>query len=446
MLVVISDLHFQDTKNDAIYDESKPFIPADRNVPTDAFKKVFDDIMITAKDNDAKELIIVLAGDIFDLNRSQKWFEGDVRPYGDSKDRGWKPLIQHILKDIIESNDDTFKLFKKTALQTLENGGQIVFEYLPGNHDRLINLDGDLRKSVRTELLGRLDQSDAEFDHVYRSNKYGVLIRHGHEYDQYNFAGNIPQEGEFKVDPADYARAPLGDYVTIDIAVGLAYEYRKLNEKEIKSGEHPFQSIYSKLLEFDDLRPQSDLIDFLQAKTTAGVDVWKQITPAADTVVKRALESKFLRTKLGMLGKVIPLVKWILLRLPTKLLPTKFIIKHISTMHSDGPEPWQYVLREKELGGDTRRYVAAGHTHSPTVEFLRHHDADGKEFFFFDTGTWRQQIRKCRDCQDSATFARAKALTYVAFYSSDEDRKNMTGNKGYSFDYWSGFTKKEGTI
>lgn len=436
MLVVISDLHFQDTINDTITDKSNNPITVDRNVSPDAFKEFFEEILTMADSNEAVELIIILAGDIFDLNRSQKWLEGDVRPYGEHTPDEWYPVVDAILKDIIKSNEKTFSIFKEMARKRLVNGSQIIFEYLPGNHDRLINLHPELRKRAKAELLGQSNPNDAEFGHVYRSNEYGVLIRHGHEYDRSNFAGNIPEKGVFNVDPAGYAQAPLGDYATIDIAAGLAFEYRRLHEDDIKSGNQVHRFIYFKLLEFDDLRPQSDMVDFLQVKTPDDIDVWKYLTPIADNVVKKALNSKFLRSKLGTWGKILPLAKW----LPTKLLPTKSIITLISSMHSDGPQPWQYAQREEPLNTSAGRYVVAGHTHSPCVEFLKHRDNDGNEVFFFDTGTWRQQIRKCKA---DSTFASAKALTYVIFYSSREDLHHTKGAKGYSFDYWSGFTKKE---
>lgn len=84
-------------------------------------------------------------------------------------------------------------------------------------------------------------------------------------------------------------------------------------------------------------------------------------------------------------------------------------------MHSDGPQPWQYAQQEETLSATVGRYVVAGHAHSPRVEFLKRRDNDGKELFFFDTRTRRQQIRKCKG---DTTFARAKALIYVIFYSS----------------------------
>jgi UDP-2,3-diacylglucosamine pyrophosphatase LpxH len=436
LLFLISDLHFQDTINDTITDKNNNPVTVDRNVSSDAFKEVFQDILTTADSNEAEELIIILAGDIFDLNRSQKWLESEIRPYGEHSSNEWYPIADAILQAIIKSNEKTFNIFKTMAGKKLKNGSQIILAYLPGNHDRLINLHPELRIKAKAVLSSQSNPDDADFDHVYSSTKYGVLIRHGHEYDRSNFAGAIPEKGIFGVEPADYARAPLGDYATIDIAAGLAFEYRKLHGDDIKSGNQVHRAIYCKLLEFDDLRPQSDIIDFLQAATGDDIDVWKYLTPAADSVVTKALNSKFLRSKLGAWGKILPLAKC----LPIKLLPAKFIIKLISSVHSKGPKPWQYAEREDILSTSAGRYVVAGHTHSPCVEFLKRRNNDGKELFFFDTGTWRQQIRKC---QDGTTFDRAKALTYVIFYSSQEDKHHTTGKKGYSFDYWSGFTKKE---
>jgi len=109
-------------------------------------------------------------------------------------------------------------------------------------------------------------------------------------------------------------------------------------------------------------------------------------------------------------------------------------------MKSKGSDLLQQLEREAVLQKPKYRYVVSGHTHNPDMEFLSHRQQDGKELFFFDTGTWRQQIRKCLD---NETFARAKALTYVVFYRSDEDPPRGGRGKEYSFDYWSGYTKKE---
>ena len=112
MLAVISDIHFQDTLNDAILNDENKMINSDRNVSIDAFKETFDKIISLAKDNKANELLILLAGDIFDMHRSQKWCETEVRPYGKYTVAQWGPIAENILEDIINCNINTFTYFK----------------------------------------------------------------------------------------------------------------------------------------------------------------------------------------------------------------------------------------------------------------------------------------------------------------------------------------------
>jgi UDP-2,3-diacylglucosamine pyrophosphatase LpxH len=441
MLIIISDLHFQDTCNDTIFDDQQIPITVERNVSADAFKLVFDDILATAKCNKAKELIIVLAGDIVDLNRSQKWFDRkpsqkeDVRPYGDHSPEVWYPIVDEILRGIIESNAQTFqefREFKKRVKKELEF--DIVYKYLPGNHDRLVNLHQGIRAEIGSQLLGENKTEYPKFDHIYDgSESYGVFVRHGHEYDDSNFTGKIPPTGIINVNLADYDLAPLGDYTTIDIAVGLAVEYRLLYQSKILAGDLVYSDIYCKLLEFDDVRSDAGIMDFLKIETNPQIDVWKYISPAADVIIRRALKSSFLKSKVGFIGKIFPLLNL----LPTKLIPTKAILNFASNLSSSRQKPWEYAQRENILNVTEGRYIVTGHTHDPRVEFLRYR-SDGKELFYFNTGTWRQQIRKC---QDGKTFGSAKALTYVIFYSNNEDPNGSA--KGYSFDYWSGYTKKE---
>lgn len=434
MLVVISDLHFQDTINDNIKDDNgNILVSIDRNVSTEAFSQTFEEIVTLANNNNAKELIIVLAGDIFDLNRSQIWFQeknDTIRPYGEDTPSSWGSIAGKILNDIITSNQNTFDIFKKQTEITLTNSKKVSFSYIPGNHDRIINLYPPLRKKVR-DLLGLGGNSDP-FYHVIAAADYGVHIRHGHEYDSFNFAGKIPEKGPFAVDIKDYDSPPLGDYVTIDFAARLAFEYRTRYEQDIKAGPDAdlHRLIYRKLLEFDDLRPQSEMTSFIGAEIADSNTVQKFLTPVLKEICQRALENKFVRARIGALE--ISLAK-ILKFISTQLLVNLLIKKPA------GAEPWQQAKREPVLQDPKYRYVVAGHTHNPDVEFLSCRQ-DGKELFFFDTGTWRQQIRKC--C-DKDTFARAKALTYVAFYRPDEDPPRGGGNKEYSFDYWSGYTKKE---
>jgi len=73
MLVTISDIHFVDGT------------AGEHNLPFSAFESVFlSDIISLAEEKEAKEIIILLLGDVVDLIRSTKWFDLDrkSRPWG----------------------------------------------------------------------------------------------------------------------------------------------------------------------------------------------------------------------------------------------------------------------------------------------------------------------------------------------------------------------------
>ena len=77
MLTVLSDLHFQ---------EDPHF--KDRNLEPRAFRILFEQLSRVARAKDAKELIVVLNGDIFDHMRNPRWLDPDdegfeVRPYAE---------------------------------------------------------------------------------------------------------------------------------------------------------------------------------------------------------------------------------------------------------------------------------------------------------------------------------------------------------------------------
>ncbi len=439
MIVVMSDLHFQDTRNDVFQDSNKKSVPVERNISPDAFEQTFEEILTTADLNDAKEIIVVLAGDIFDINRSQKWLEQEIRPYGEHSVKQWGPIAEGIMDTIIESNGASLKIFRNFLRHRWKKKGALRLVYIPGNHDRLVNLYAPLRRKVRA-CLGYTKPNDAVFDNFFLSKKYGVIIRHGHEYDSTNFGRKLSRRHGFSLNPEDYSLPSLGDYATIDIGAGFPFEFKRRYDAEMRFGPNAdvFQLLYCKLLEFDDLRPQSDIIDFILKDTPQSMNAWEFVLPVADAIITKAIGSRFLRSKLGAWGKLLPLLNLF----PLSWIPTKFLIRRIGSSDAHGNEPWRYALREQALRSTEGRYVVAGHTHNPSVEYLKQRTEDGKELFFFDTGTWRQQIRKCRD---NKTFARSKALTYIVFYSSQEDCHRVYGHKQYSFDYWSGFTKKEKT-
>ena len=124
MLVFVSDLHFVDET------------AGKHNVPATAFELVLKNLASHAEKAKSKEVKLVLLGDIFDLLRTEKWFEVPVneRPWGDKRGEMEKKAME-IFDDIAKKNKDTFELFRAMKDRFKSMDTDII--YIPGNHDRL---------------------------------------------------------------------------------------------------------------------------------------------------------------------------------------------------------------------------------------------------------------------------------------------------------------------
>ena len=134
MLVFISDLHFVDGS------------AGEHNLSHRAFEYFFEDVAaIAAKpSNDIKEIKIVLLGDIFDLLRTEGWFDYPVeeRPWG-TKESAIEVHALTLFDAITDhpENRQSFKIIRQGVADLkgkcgLDAGARLF--YLPGNHDRLV--------------------------------------------------------------------------------------------------------------------------------------------------------------------------------------------------------------------------------------------------------------------------------------------------------------------
>jgi hypothetical protein len=81
MLVVISDLHLEECSlgvNQALR--------VNRNLDPKTYQRFIREIAKDAAVNHASSVDLVLAGDIFELNRSNIWYEDGIKPYVDLKE------------------------------------------------------------------------------------------------------------------------------------------------------------------------------------------------------------------------------------------------------------------------------------------------------------------------------------------------------------------------
>lgn len=420
MLVVISDLHFVDGT------------AGEHDVPPRAFETVFlSHIETLAKRNNVKKIKILLLGDIIDLLRTTKWLEidPDDRPWGKNGLRDaieFDPLVgsrteqkcYEILSDIIRRNCRTFRLFRKLKKKLGDHGvGDVQIIYLPGNHDRLVNIYPRIR-CLTQKILGiavnggtvdGFSENNWHFRNAYADKEHSVFARHGHEFDPVNY-GCCDKDSLI-----GHSRVPIGDVITTEIAVKIASLLLHILDELPESDER--EEIKQIIFGLDNIRPWTSIPGYLVSKLK-GNEVMR-------VGVKRAL-----LTTLGSFLR-IPLVREWLWNNKSRA------IRQVWSCVQGAWSPWVSDTSSKDRyatsayqdyveGEDTFRFVVYGHTHSQEEIPL---DLQGeKESFYINTGTWRSVIEPTLQGKDYASF---KTMTYAVFYKSGERRADL-------FDIWTG--------
>ncbi|MEM8556406.1 MAG: hypothetical protein AAGG50_01060 [Bacteroidota bacterium] len=496
MLAIVSDLHFQQTDPDSIrYVNEKGEVfqtGVRRNVRVHALDHFFRRVAENAVECEAKLVHIVFAGDIFELHRSPIWFmdkNPQVRPfdpYGspslhervlallDHLEAEHQPVWKRLRAWVEDRRLDLGKLEKPLAqvegkVAGKERNFDYVVHYVPGNHDRLANASPEIRRRIRRLLA--MPESDAPFpvrldftglqadgsglpDHQAR-------IRHGHEYDAYNFGHAVEGAQSLDLDAEAYLRPAFGDYVTVEIATRLALAFRAYYGATMRTDTprgRRLRQVYQDLLEFDDVRPMSALLDYLSER--AGVyltngyfddeQTLKVLKRLIIDILEQATRSRFVKENRALLGRW----KWLAtsgggatVRKLAQLSPRKLIAWLIDRVASGGEGeakagPSAHARYEPELDSKVL-LVFGGHTHRPEIvpvappdertgldEATSAGEAKITETFYVNTGTWRTTIPR-----GAGRFGRYRALTYAFCYTFREqallpDRKR--------FDLWSG--------
>ena len=265
MLAFISDLHLSDGTAIA------------GNVAPETFELVLGEIHDLAEQvaraRDRPTIVhLVLLGDIFDLLRTERWFEtrrGDAvplaeRPWATAAALGTAPpneaALGHardMLDEIAEVNGEALAALRGETGEPPE-GVTVRRVYVPGNHDRLYLHD----EGVRARVLAALGAEDAGAigeegftQHAVVRPDYGVIARHGHEWDMWNFAGYRGSQARSARRPEEYLPTPIGDVVTTELAARLPYE---LEQRLLESRLFPpdlVGRIHQRMKRIDDVRP-----------------------------------------------------------------------------------------------------------------------------------------------------------------------------------------------
>lgn len=465
MLVIISDLHFEEERSDVIPEGNGfPAVSYSRNLPAKVFRSFIDHLAQEAIRNRALSMNLVFAGDIFDLHRTSLWFRANpsnLRPYVKNGDVNGEleNFLRRILAQIQVEVDvgRSLGVFRLLADGKYWDNGEkdfpvpVTLHFIPGNHDRLVNSTSAIRQMIRQSLS--LPEAEEPFPHILAFPEEGVVVRHGQEYDRYNFSIDITPETTipYQIPEEVYDEPSFGDYATVDIASRIPYLFRQHHGDDRIRKDEFLRTIYLRLLEFDDLRPQRAMFNFLvniPGRKIGPKVVWQAIEPIIYQLLDELHDDSFFRTWLDKLDNewqldtidvvqtALTLKSWRLAGIPLGL--AQFISNSIIAGRDDMPSAAKLAAKESVIQSAEFRFLVAGHTHFPAVELIAS-DAKG-ERYYVDTGTWRNRLPAT---PDYGGFGRLKALTYVVFYGPNEDMGlEQLGRKVSSMDYWNGFTQR----
>jgi len=433
MIVFISDLHFVDET------------AGKHNIPTSAFKLFLSDIKTHSKKtkNKEKELKIVFLGDIFDLLRTEEWFQEkeEDRPWGNDTEN-MKKRAKIILEKIAEKNKDTFNLFSKQNLENRFKDTHVETIYISGNHDRLCWMIDGLKEKV-SELLGLKTNNAENFKHTFSNIEHGVYATHGHIFDKFNY------EGGPSYNNLDYGLVPIGDAITTEILAKIPYKLIKNIElKNSLSSEDTIRLKYN-FQEIGNIRPYCATLKWLLFQVNENILLKDIIEDTIDEVMDEFNNLKFVKNWYKHHDKwyhpfdtadmiqacIYCLEKFRIFSFEKLSGIIDYIVSKIGG-HSDieGAIKLFYSLSENI------QYVVMGHTHFPLQQplFLDKQD-NGKirESLYLNTGTW---IKNYYECREGNGFIGWKNINYVIVYTPEEkpNKYNLP-----VFETWQGTEKRD---
>jgi UDP-2,3-diacylglucosamine pyrophosphatase LpxH len=213
MKAFLSDLHLSDGK------ERDDF----------QFHQEFDDL-VKKLSREFKKVELILLGDIFDLIRTQKYYEFKDLPHPEIK--------RKVMEDIVANHApffETLKLFSERSGHALR--------YIAGNHDFGTTLDPSLLQMIQGKFGLRLA---AEV--YYKDESYRIWAEHGHRYDIINNTFN--NDGT----PIPYC---LGDKIVVEIVDEF---FEGVREKQEELGIDP-----AIINDLDNVRPQTAIANWLDS-------------------------------------------------------------------------------------------------------------------------------------------------------------------------------------
>ncbi|MCF7918502.1 MAG: hypothetical protein K9N06_01130 [Candidatus Cloacimonetes bacterium] len=296
--------------------------------------------------------------------------------------------------------------------------------YVTGNHDRAINNYASLQQRIRKQFKS-IDLKICNYLHL---NKYSLLCRHGHEWDDtcfgYEFARKVldlSMKGRF--DPACYKVQNIGEVITAEIMGGIIY---RLNNTFQWQGR--YDELINHIKDINNVRPALSAINCLFWSTSEEFNNEQKndITEA----LWKSLEV-FLNTSLAQMWIKL----YIDLPLPGKISKSFLLLNNL--LKDDNFDSLHKVLEIIKAAGkyfktpadiylkgamaDFARYpkvrfVIYGHTHQAKDVIIENKKEKGS-YRYINTGTYLPQIEEAK----VNGFGISKRMTITFIYSKKEN-------------------------
>ncbi len=477
MLVVVSDLHLQ----------SDPHAKT-RNLDPRSFRLFFEQIAQASRIKQAKELIVVFAGDIFEYIRSPLWLENDqegmqLRPYLDidpgqslpqeTDDRLWR-IHQAIEQD--ERVAPTIELIEAVANgrdDIFTDGPRPRFLYIPGTSDRLANLSPRVNDRIREIFALRSRETDVESDQGDGSTiprfphrlaflagssgdltdaagqlglsegslDYGVVVQHGHEYDwlscEFNHDENPLGRALTAQDEHLYDLSSLSDWIALDLVTKLTTRFVDQCGGDADQLIPVNEFIYRCLTDADDVRPQLRVLDYLMWRLDG--DPWQMVRGLVREILDEAANSRYLRRWLDRHDH-----RWIpdradkiravlgMLKRISDAVPDSFLANmgKKAAVRAGEDRATVRLLAEDPLWSNPQvHFICHGHFHEPSVTPLGVYEGVPKAAVC--TGTWRRRHVQARD---ELSHVGLRSMAYAIFYRPEE----QPGDQSLRLEFWNG--------
>jgi predicted phosphodiesterase len=330
---------------------------------------------------DKTELLLILNGDIIDVNGS--WFNTPA-PWDQTAPQAVRTQYHHVLGNILVHNQGVIQSWAQ-----LLKHPRTKLIYVIGNHDYLIARDPSGQQLIIDALGQHLpDDSDFKervmFTHTYQNTDLKLYAEHGHLLDPYNsyLQPDIP---------------PLGEVINISMMNQLPHRVSNhLSEQGYRSKN--IQDITERLRDIEHLRPLTLFplwVSLLAERFSSNSpkEPSKQLIEQdiRETIITTIQEQKIL----NLIGAKFKIPVWFLervvklcLRMTWVLNATSYVLSKVIRHNNANKDQYKKAQRLHYDSG--YQLIAFGHTHKPSAKPI------GEHGYYFNTGSWTPVIQLSR--------------------------------------------------